>query len=108
MANSHWCWSKILLLTAILFLAIQFMPQLLPINTSENLLDDCYHVYLDMGTNTGVQVMNHVCVISSIKTYILYISIYILCILHIHFIDQKAVPATSFWDEGQLKYQGIT
>ena len=34
--------------------------------------------------------------------------IYILCILHIHFIDQKAVPATSFWDEGQLKYQGIT
>ena len=97
MANSHWCWSKILPLTAILFLAIQFMPQLLPINTSENLLDDCYHVYLDMGTNTGVQVMNHVCVISSIKKHI-----YILP------IDQKAVPATSFWEEGQLKHQGIT
>lgn len=56
MANSHWGWSKILPLTAIFFLAIQFMPQLLPINTSENLLDDCYHVYLDMGTNTGVQI----------------------------------------------------
>ena len=28
--------------------------------------------------------------------------------IYFHPIDQKAVPATSFWKEGQLKYQGIT
>ena len=28
--------------------------------------------------------------------------------IYFHPIDQKAVPATSFWEEGQLKYQGIS
>ena len=56
MASFSWCWSRVLPLTAILLLTILAAHWML-ILPEENPLDDCYHVYLDMGTNTGVQVV---------------------------------------------------
>ena len=36
-----------------------FEPELMP-----NILDGCHHVYLDMGTNTGVQVMLNIDIVA--------------------------------------------
>ena len=47
----------LLLIGALLFLSLLLAPHRLIILPEKNLLDDCYHVYLDMGTNTGVQVV---------------------------------------------------
>ena len=51
-----WCSSRVLPLIAILLLTLLAVHRLI-ILPEKNLLDDCYHVYLDMGTNTGVQVV---------------------------------------------------
>ena len=49
-------WSRVLPLAATLLL-FTLLATHLPTLEEENLLDGCYHVYLDMGTNTGVQVV---------------------------------------------------
>ena len=51
-----WCSSRVLPLIAILLLALLAVHRLI-IFHERNFLDDCYHVYLDMGTNTGIQVV---------------------------------------------------
>ena len=56
MAISSWCSSRVLSLIAVLLLTLLAVHRLI-ILPEKNLLDDCYHVYLDMGTNTGVQVV---------------------------------------------------
>ena len=53
---ANFSWSRVLPLTATLLFILLAAHRLL-ILPQENLLDDCYHVYLDMGTNTGVQVV---------------------------------------------------
>ena len=53
---SFWM-SRVLLLIGILLLLSILASHRLIILPEQNLLDDCYHVYLDMGTNTGVQVV---------------------------------------------------
>ena len=55
MARFSWCSSRVLPLIATLLLTLLAVHRLI-ILPEGNLLDDCYHVYLDMGTNTGVQV----------------------------------------------------
>ena len=56
MAIFSWCSSRVLPLIAILLLALLAVHRLI-IFHERNFLDDCYHVYLDMGTNTGIQVV---------------------------------------------------
>ena len=51
-------WSRVLPLAATLLL-FTLLATHLPTLEEENLLDGCYHVYLDMGTNTGVQVVTN-------------------------------------------------
>ena len=62
MASFSWCLSRVLPLTATLLLTLLAAHWML-ILPEENPLDDCYHVYLDMGTNTGVQVMLNISII---------------------------------------------